>query len=71
MDYAVRQPGHDTEEGAGVGGENVTQVGPVKYVFESREDSDPYWGAPATRYESGEIELAVFLAGQIFPNCNA
>ena len=61
MDYAVGQPGHDAEEGARVRGEDIAQVGSVKYVLERWEDTDPYWRAPSARDEPwrGPISLSV------------
>ena len=52
MYYTVRKPSHYAEEGAGVGGEDVGEIGAVEDVFESGKDADPDWRAPGARDES-------------------
>lgn len=47
MYYAVGKPSHDAEEGTGVCGQNIAQVGTVEDVFKSGQDSDPDGWAPA------------------------
>ncbi len=52
MDDAVRKPCHDVEEGVLMSGENVADVGTIEDVFQSGQDTDPYWRTPTAGNES-------------------
>ena len=56
---AVGEPGHNGEEGVGMGGEDIAEVCAVENVFEGGENADPYWHAPVARYEAVKYQVSI------------
>lgn len=57
---AIRQPGHDAKEGAGVRRKDIAEVGSIEDVLESGQDPNPDRWPPAAGDESARFVSTVF-----------